>query len=575
MRVDATSRDEQTIQRYLSGKYDAEIFPFYDGYNDINGNAVDVSAARLHQFFVDNGYEIDTSYTDTWHYRYTFRTLDAEIQACNLTFNIRDWHVWYYGTENVTVSINIKTNLYKSPGGSSWYRIKSPIVITEDYDIEMEEMEKNDDDVWEPTGKTVMIRAAGDLRVLLIVKYAGWRPLDCPDITNPVPTIEGTDLIYREDVMAKIYTMETLMFPIRHDYSFVESERYQKVLLSDWGFDQDELYENLDNEDIKESFFSFSISGDEIKYMPADILKLIEQMYGNIQETIGQHNELEFPEFYDPGSSSPADVVISNDYYRIKYDGELEPATPIFGDDSELVFDYKIRINGFEFSPYLTDEDGKRMPLFIVPLDPMRRTPMRKKYDVIKYGFTIWGFMQKTIKLKWYQTGFFRFITFIFGAIFAFVTFGVVGLAMFAIQQTLGILGRLLGPLGSFLMNIFMLGFNPMSMSWSFSAMIDNIMNNFFNIMLNFGKVMMQLQFQGKYDALTEELESTRDETKDMAEKLRDMVNPTIYSPLDVLGNQYDLLYRMQFMPYEDSTYDMMGQLDHSLTTPIQQSRIM
>jgi len=574
MEINAASRDEETIQNYLSQKYNAEIFPFYDGYKDINGNTVDITAQRLHRFFEDNGYEIETSYTDTWHYSYTFRTVSGNVKLCNMSLNIREWHKWYYGTEESTASITIKTHLYKSPGGGGWYRIKSPIVITEDYDVEMEEMEQNQGGEWEPTGKTAWIRAASDFRILLLVKYAGWKHEDCPDPNMPIPTIEGMDLIYRENVVAKNYSFETLMFPIKHDFEFVENERYQKVVMSDWGFDQDDLREELDDEAIKDSFFTMSISSGSGQHLPLEVLQLMEEMYGNLNDTIGDGSPI-FPEYYDPGSASPADVRIDSEYFKIEYLGELVLSDPMVPDNQGMIFRYKININGFQFSPYLPDEDGEAMPLFIIPLNPMLRTPMRKKYDVIKYGFSIWGYMEKTIKLKWYQTGFFRFISVIIGAIFAVLTFGALGLVFFAINQVFSIIGNLLGPLAGMILGLLMMGFNPLSMSWSFSTMIDNIMNSFFNIMLNFGKVMMQLQFQAKYDSLTEELDRTKDDTKELAEQLRDMINPSIYAPLDVLGNQYDLLYQMQFMPYDESSYDMMGQLDRDLMSPIQQSRIM
>jgi len=111
------------------------------------------------------------------------------------------------------------------------------------------------------------------------------------------------------------------------------------------------------------------------------------------------------------------------------------------------------------------------------------------------------------------------------------------------------------------------MGFSPTG-TWSFTNMITKMMDNFFKLLLNFGKAIMNMAFQGKYSALTSELEVLTDETEEMTETLNELIKPSIFMPLDSLGNQYDIMYKLPFAAYDESAYNPFIELNKPYMNP-------
>jgi hypothetical protein len=314
--------------------------------------------------------------------------------------------------------------------------------------------------------------------------------------------------------------------------------------MSQYVFDIDDFKESLSAEEIKHAFMTYSnkLENEEIP----EVKEAMENLYGP--------------------PTARTNIEITGDYYTVKYIAS-KSSLPGDEDQEELMpgYKYQIVIDGYEFD-LDTEESGDG--LWLIPLETMTHVPLKKKYNFINRNMTIWGNMEKTVHLKWYQTGFFKFISMLVGLAFAFFTGG-----MTAVALTLGgymltmALGKLLGPLGQIIGSIVMMGFSPTG-TWSFTNMITKMMDNFFKLLLNFGKAIMNMAFQGKYSALTSELEVLTDETEEMTDTLNELIKPSIFMPLDSLGNQYDMMYKLPFAAYDESAYNPFIELNKPYMNP-------
>jgi hypothetical protein len=380
------------------------------------------------------------------------------------------------------------------------------------------------------TGETVYEHVPIDKRNVIAIEY-----------------VSGGDIkhifAYTSDIISEAVSYTSLIIPMRKDFKHIgDDELKKKFVYNRFGLnapdeDGDTLEEQLDQEDLKDAWITYSSSRDEKDGIFADIVKMI---YGT---TDGYEEEGPKEGFGDlPLNSGYMHnyVTVTGDFFSFEYQ--------TIGDmTSEGGYYYVIRYDNGDYECDRTDDEGLAMPLYIIPIEFLSSLPMYQKFDAYNKLFSIWVFSQKTVKVKWYQTLFFRMIMLLIPVGFAFMTFGASAAMNVAMMNVgLQVAGQILSSLDPRILSI--LGVVAGIYLGSFTVTnfngIVNIVNNMLKVVQSFHTVA----FKNQLERITEEIDTLRDEQKDMEDELKDMTTRGIYIPIgDTLEYGYNDLYELAY----------------------------
>ena len=554
------------ITRYIKqhcGHHTEKILPFWFSSEDEGGNTTYFTNTSIAQY-LNRNYVVDKDYAsvvvDTYHFKADSKIkcktyLGEEITA--LDMHMRMFHVsrhTYEKAENV-----YRYRVYQN--AKTAYTIKKPMQVRYSEDIDthqvlMDIWTLNDDDEWEQTEETEWLSVPFKEKLTYIVKYYWDNTNTCDKDTWGIMEIPKDKIITANDVQ---YFM---ILPIKQDFNFVEYEKYQKVLLTSYGFKAEDFKEQLKQEEIKHAFLTFSnkfIYGKEKddKVNPI-VLDWMQKIYGQCTKWhLDNESGLMYCVEIQNGVGSSPEITIENDYYNIAYKVKRSLT-------GNFEAQYVIEIDEFSFR---LEAGGDGDGLFLIPLGSLKKVPIRQKYEILKQSFAVWGNMEKVVHLSWYQTAFFRFISFILGYISALV-FG--GLAM-AFKYVVGFMAntvfkQVFGAYGGIIASLFMLGLN--GFSWSVSNIVTNISNHLFSFLLNFGKQFFGVRFQLGIQGIKDEIEEYQDDTDDITKELLRIQKQRIFIPLSDYNTFYDSMYQNAFAVYDDKAYSPLDALNQQYMNP-------
>lgn len=431
---------------------------------------------------------------DTSHKKIYSYTFSNEIK-----YNIDDYNAITQNTDGVdTVTIEVETNAYEIEPGN-WYELYKDTL-------------SNGNAVLKPlsTGTVQGIEIAEDNRTVYICNYSY-------DESGTTTLGNGT-YFFKDDMQSEAYEYNFLMLPLKDEGEMISDKKYVKAVLNDLGLGNGVLDESLAANEIKRSLISHSTSlHDE------DYIDIIKQVYGY------------------PGNFN--EVTMHTDKYDIKYHTT-----------TNLLHSYQITIddNSFNLAGTLSQEDDKNVVM--LPLEELRKEPMHIRYEHIKKTLRIWANTSVTVKLKWYQTGFFKFLTIIVSAIISITTANPTALLLaVGAPVVLGLISNLFGPEVAAVVAILYVAF---TFDFSKATHIET-----FSTVSNIVNQMSQVYFTIENKSMTKEINQLNKEDEVAHKAISEMRKQTLYIPFDSYTNYYDGMYSIGTEAYS-TVYDSAFNFD-------------
>ena len=417
------------------------------------------------------------------------------------------------------VSFSEDTYAYDIDG--TWYSINTGEIIVEEYTeewfVEMNELDTN----WNETGTLIKVQITEDHRPIYICSYHitdclkdfGTGDWNCTEE-------DKTFMFYKEDIVAEAANYRYLILPIKADLNFIDVPDYVDVLLSQQGLGDDTLHDSLNSSEIRDAMLTYSTNSSN-----SLVSTSIQQVYG----TSGNRNN----------------VTLTNDYYNISisasyYCDEYNP-------DNCFETGYEVC---FGFSECYDAESNNAL---IIPIDSFNKLPMNDRYKLLRDSYRIWGNVEVTKSIAWYQTGFFRIILTLVAVAFAIATGNYWALGvMIGFQIGVQILSKVLSPevmaIIAIVVGIVMLDFS--------SAI------NQFATVANLSNSICQLQFIQDRKAISEEIASTKEQAEADQKILDEMDGDTLYIPFDKYDQHYSMAVGELMYNAYDGMYDSMYNFD-------------
>jgi len=219
--------------------------------------------------------------------------------------------------------------------------------------------------------------------------------------------------------------------------------------------------------------------------------------------------------------------------------------------------DVVFRIDGVEIDLGKDDENQ-----FLIPMEyfASNRT-LREKHDDISKSLTMIILSEKTVKVKWYQTGFFRIFTWVVAI--GLAAYGnptmLIGMATSTVVAV--ILGDKLGAIFALVMAVYTFG-----TSLSGSINIFNTLSKIADI----SSKIMSLYFQNAYDKIAGELEEVAEGTKETKDAIDEMTHEMLYLPIgDAIDTIYQTMYDLMYNGAYDQIYNYSNftKVNHLMNT--------
>lgn len=162
-----------------------------------------------------------------------------------------------------------------------------------------------------------------------------------------------------------------LWIDVKHDGHMVSYDNAHKAVQKKIGL---QLPKNISNSDIKDIIFTLS-SKLQTNYEVLDTT--LVNLYGT--------------------DNNPYNVTIKTPNGDLKYNSVTN--TKDYSNDEYISRE-------ISFKNFNLKQDGK---IFLIPLGPLKKIKLKDFYISYFGNLTAWSYMEKTVKLKWYQTMFFQF----------------------------------------------------------------------------------------------------------------------------------------------------------------------
>jgi hypothetical protein len=485
---------------------------YYYGSNDKEDKAIKLDAYKIRDFLVNN-YEVDESFSRTF-----IDSIDMKLQDINgnVCSNITGRNVYcdlHPGCGDYdTVDITTETFAYRLTS-DKWYSVKDGIIsidsLTDQWTTIMVELDEN----WVETTNEVELTISEDFRPLNICRAAYTTANDCTSWIELDPFV-----YYKEDIISEYADAVFFVFPMKHDFEFVENPDYQDVLLADMGLNNGDLEDALSDNRIKESFISYSVN----------------PSYAAFRDQLA--------DIYGTAGTGYNTVQLNTTYYDISYYGSYDPN----GEYTSM----NVSINGGKF--HVENKD-----LIMVPVDVIQEFTMPEMYEFIKDIFRIWANVEETVKLKWYQTGFFKMVVFAATIIFALATgqYYLIGLAI-GFKIGMELLSEVLTPEVMLVIGVIVaFTTGDMSSVTNGIALIGNVVNQAGGYFIKHEAIAIK----GK---ITDVNKETAELNNAFAEMQKDPIYITSGENID---SYYRLSYGEVMYGAYDSIYDAMYNFDNML----------
>jgi hypothetical protein len=206
---------------------------------------------------------------------------------------------------------------------------------------------------------------------------------------------------YDTDIVRDTKGYKYLVMHFKKDGEFVET-REMTALYNNFGIKKGDLYDSdsegstgLGNPDLKHVAFTYAGQ------------RTIDSKYG---EMAIDHNTS-----YSFLGIGKGDLTINSPSLSFKYMSTLRSD---FGDTAVSELTSSLEINGNKFDAPL---DGN---IYLIPINKLNTLPLKLRYEFVVAHFRLAFLSVVTVKLKWYQTGLFKFIAIIVIAVISYFTAG-------------------------------------------------------------------------------------------------------------------------------------------------------
>jgi len=541
---------QKTADKILETDPHEVVVPYSVATIDTFGNYINPEAYFYKRYFEDN-FDIEVAVSINFNYMYTLSASGEKYcsDGCTAIYPTylapTDLHNTLHGSIEYDVSFMVETNIYSSDSGTTWYGISLPITYDSDGKLKMSRYEQDEDDNWIDTGEIYWQVVPTNADGVLCVKYATREDRQCMVddawssncYVNPNGWSENFILLLKSDIIPVAENRKMMLLPVKHDREFTISDPYIKALLNGYGFNASDLEAELDNDEIVESLFTYSTNKSTTNSFA---LEMIRDMYG--------------------WSGTENTVSINTDFYDILYDTEV-----YFGDDGmgnlERELKYSIEFNGVK---KIIGEDDK---LMIIPIDSAMDLTIIERYDLLRDSFALWGNMQVTVELEWYQTGLFRFAMMMIGMIAAVLS-GPVGVAMFIGGSIVGrIAYEKWGAEGALAVGVLLaVATYGASLNGSFASLAETA-THAAQIAATLAIKYFQMKQSEQLAELTAEAEEYEELTKEEYQSIEDMKSEFMYQPLASIDNYYIMSIDYPLRIADFNQYDMLGMIDKSSKT--------
>lgn len=298
--------------------------------------------------------------------------------------------------------------------------------------------------------------------------------------------------------------------------------------------DDDSFESTLDNADYKHIFMTYCVPYED------PYKDIIDSIYGGKKSI-----ELKF-------HGITVTAGYNNDFSGI----QTNPVNPNYCDAEMTGNAAAFKVDGVTMS---IDPDEDEKPQFLIPMEVFRlRRDLREKHDDIGNALTFVVMAEKTVKLKWYQTGFFRIFMWVVALVAAVYGFPQMLIGMVTSTVLSMVFGDKIAAIVGILMAIYTLG-------TSLATAAVNMMSIFQQI-ADIASQIASLYFKSTIEDIQNKLEDISEQSKKTQEAIDEMSKEMLYIPIgDVLdtiyATMYDLMYNGAYsMVYN---YDRMITVDH------------
>jgi len=523
--------------------------------NDIDGNAFTMRAERLKAYF-ENEFEVDTSvtvsFTETHEVQIKDETFSAPIctgtcpSGASVDFYGTDLHTAILGTNQAVITISTDTNLYHETDALLGYTFADPIQMNGLTEVLMDEYEKVEDDEgnvsWEPTDNQIWKTVPEDTRTLFFVRAAYRDDTECTvcqaddtPVVNPDGWSVYDGAFFRDELRWSPRELSALVLPIKDDFKFASTDKYQRLLMNSYGFKEDDFRDSLSDENIKAALMTYATAIENGQLIETD--ELLRKYFLYMYTT----------------ENGKTEVNINHDLYDIRYGTGKTTCDETGNCDttyiSQIIFDGDV----FDI------EDGQH--LYMMPLEPLLEIPFKDRYDFLKRDMCLFANTEITVKLKWYQTGFFKFVFTIVSIGFALFTGGATAAAWTAASMIVGhlatqLFGEQIGMVVGILFGTLKIAGGSLRIGFDSNRMLDNILDNWFDLAIgSIGKVSQSI-VKSEMKSLQKEIETITEETKEAREELEEVADRYLYIPLAQYDDYYDTLYNGYRTLYSEAMYD-------------------
>jgi hypothetical protein len=331
---------------------------------------------------------------------------------------------------------------------------------------------------------------------------------------------DTTILVFKKDIETSVSYTTCLVLPIKDNGSFVSLEDYQKVLLNDYGFYYDDLKSELEQSSLKSALLTYSTNRNNALYK-----QYLDDIYGPI--------------------GNIAEITIESQYYDWSYTETTE--YDYYGDP---VTAYSTVL----FEGYSKIDNGEN--LYLLPIEIVNNMTLEEKYQFIEQCFSLYGFSSETVEIKWYQTGFFKFITLVISFAIAIFTGQVqyIGIAI-GIGAATVVIAQILGPEAA---AIFAIVAAVVTMGSSLTWSLSNIAQ----FSLQVSKEFFNAWNIRRVESISAEADYYSEEQQKLQEQLNEMTSDFVYNPFNGYNSYYDTVYNLQYAVYNSAVYSPLDTLN-------------
>lgn len=357
---------------------------------------------------------------------------------------------------------------------------------------------------------------------------------------------------YDTDIVRDTTGFKYLLMHFKRDGEFIE-DRKMLALYNNFGIKRDDLYET--DEDGNEGLGSPDLKHAAFTYAGQ---MTIDQKYGEVA--------LDHKASYGFLGYGKGELTINSPTLSFKYLNNLW----ISGSDEGLELKSSLKINGNTFNaPF----DGY---IYLIPIGNMKTLPMNIRYQFVVEHFRLAFLSVVVVKLKWYQTGLFKFMLMAVsmfipalhayqGAVQAataagastaaatsagFTAAATAAVKAFAIMMVVKIAFKISPELGA-AVSIAAIAYGVYdSGGWSEMSTLQQSVT-----VVTIAGSMSKYYFTIQNDKITNEILDIQEKDKELKEAIADMRKAAIYDPLDATQSYYDLVYELHNV-YSEAQFD-------------------